>query len=69
MLAEGREILQTTARLAYKAKEVTTGWEPLISIAIEFLKSYPVCFGPLHEFFKERLTIEIDICKCVLNGS
>ncbi|MFT6295759.1 MAG: DNA-binding transcriptional LysR family regulator [Glaciecola sp.] len=68
LLAEGREILQTTARLANKAKQVATGWEPRISIAIEFLKSYPVCFGALHEFLKEHPTIEIDICECVLNG-
>jgi DNA-binding transcriptional LysR family regulator len=68
MLAEGRGILQTTARLANKAKEVATGWEPRISIAIEFHKSYPVCFGALHDFLKEHPTIEIDICECVLNG-
>jgi len=68
MLAEGREILQTTARLANKAKEVATGWEPRISIAIEFHKSYPLCFGALHEFLEEHPTIEIDICECVLNG-
>ena len=68
MLAEGREILQTTARLANKAKEVATGWEPRISIAVESLRSYPVFFGALHEFLKEHPTIEIDICECVLNG-
>ena len=68
LLAEGREILQTTARLANKAKEVATGWEPRISIAVESLQSYPVCFGALHEFLEEHPTIEIDICECVLNG-
>lgn len=68
MLAEGREILQTAARLASKAKEVATGWEPRISIAIEFHKSYSVCFGALNEFLKEHPSIEIDICECVLNG-
>jgi DNA-binding transcriptional LysR family regulator len=68
LLAEGREILQTTARLANKAKEVATGWEPRISIAIESLQSYPVFFGALQEFLKEHPTIEIDICECVLNG-
>ncbi|MFT5894616.1 MAG: DNA-binding transcriptional LysR family regulator [bacterium] len=68
ILAEGREILQTTTRLANKAKEVATGWEPHISIAVESLQSYPVFFGALHEFLKEHPTIEIDICECVLNG-
>ena len=68
ILAEGRDILQTTARLASKAKEVATGWEPRISIAIESLKSYPAFFAVLHEFLKEHSTIEIDVCEAVLNG-
>ena len=31
ILTEGREILSVTTRLANKAKEVATGWEPRIS--------------------------------------
>jgi DNA-binding transcriptional LysR family regulator len=68
LLAEGREILQTTARLANKAKEVATGWEPRISIAIESMQAYPTFFGVLHGFLKDHPTIEFDICECVLNG-
>lgn len=68
MLAEGREILQITARLANKAKEVATGWEPRISIAVESHQSYSVFFGVLQEFLQEYSTIEIDVCESVLNG-
>lgn len=68
MLEEGREILRTTARLANKAKEIATGWEPRISIAVESLQSYPVFFDVLHDFLKEHSTIEIDVCESVLNG-
>jgi DNA-binding transcriptional LysR family regulator len=68
ILEEGREILQATARLANKAKEVATGWEPHISIAVESLQSYPVFFSQLREFLEEHPTIEIDICESVLNG-
>lgn len=68
MLAEGREILQTTARLANKAKEVATGWEPRISIAVEAHQSYATFFGVLHEFLGEHPTIEVDVCESVLNG-
>lgn len=68
VLAEGREILQTTARLANKAKEVATGWEPRITIAIESLASYPTFFDALHVFLREHPSIEIDVCECVLNG-
>ncbi len=68
VLAEGREILQITARLANKAKEVATGWEPRITIAIESLVSYPRFFDALHVFLREHPSIEIDVCECVLNG-
>ena len=68
ILEEGREILQTTARLANKAKELATGWEPRISIAVESLQSYPSVFSVLQEFLEEHPTIEIDVCECVLNG-
>lgn len=68
ILLEGREILQTTMRLANKAKEVATGWEPRISIAIESLQPYPAFFGVLGEFLKIYPTIEIDVCESVLNG-
>ena len=68
VLAEGREILQITARLANKAKEVATGWEPRISIAVESHQPYPVFLSQLREFLKEHPTIEIDICEAVLNG-
>jgi len=68
LLAEGREILQTTARLANKAKEIATGWEPRISIAIESHQSYSIFFGVLHDFLIEHPTIEVDIRECVLNG-
>jgi DNA-binding transcriptional LysR family regulator len=68
ILAEGRGILQATARLANKAKEVATGWEPRISIAVESHQPYSVFFSELREFLKEHPTIEIDICESVLNG-
>lgn len=68
LLAEGREILHTTTRLAHKAKEIATGWEPRINIAVESHQSYAVFFGVLRDFLQEHPTIEIDIRECVLNG-
>ncbi len=68
VLAEGREILQTTARLAHKAKEIATGWEPRIAIGVESLLPYPEFFGVLHQFLQAHPSIEIDTCECVLNG-
>jgi DNA-binding transcriptional LysR family regulator len=68
VLAEGRDILATTVRLANKAKEVATGWEPRLSIGIESLRCYPAFFAVLNDFLLEYPSIEIDICECVLNG-
>ncbi|WP_339723381.1 LysR family transcriptional regulator [uncultured Paraglaciecola sp.] len=68
ILAEGREILQTTRRLADKAKEVATGWEPRISIGIESLQSYPDFFQVINDFLLEFPTVEFDVSECVLNG-
>lgn len=68
LLNEGREILHTTSRLAHKAKELATGWEPRISIAVESLQPYPAFFSVINEFLTEHATIEIDICESVLNG-
>jgi len=68
ILIEGRDILHTTCRLADKAKEVATGWEPRISIGIESLQSYPDFFEVINDFLQEFPTVEIDISECVLNG-
>lgn len=68
ILAEGRDILLTTRRLADKAKEVATGWEPRIIIGIESLQSYPEFFKVINDFLLEFPTVEIDVSECVLNG-
>ncbi|PCJ16981.1 MAG: LysR family transcriptional regulator [Gammaproteobacteria bacterium] len=68
MLDEGRVILNSTARLAIKAKEIATGWEPRIRIAIESLQSYPDFFRSLATFLDAHDGIEVDVSECVLNG-
>jgi DNA-binding transcriptional LysR family regulator len=68
ILVEGRDILHTACRLADKAKEVATGWEPRISIGIESLESYPDFFQVINDFLQEFPTVEVDISECVLNG-
>ena len=62
ILTEGREILSVTA------KEIATGWEARISIALESHQSYATFFTVLNEFLKEHSTIEIDVTESVLNG-
>lgn len=68
VLEEGRKILSATSRLACQAREVATGWEPRICIAVESLYPYPVFFRVLATFLEQHPSVEIDVCECVLNG-
>ena len=68
VLAEGREILKSTSRLADKAIEVATGWEPRIDLAVESLQPLEPVFDAINEFLSEHPTIELDVREVVLNG-
>lgn len=68
ILTEGRHLLLSAARLASQAKEVATGWETRIRIAVESLHNYPEFFTALATFSQEHASIELDIKECVLNG-
>ena len=68
ILVEGREILNTSARLASAAKEVATGWEARICIATESVLPYEPFFTVLKDFTEQCPSIEVDLQECVLNG-
>lgn len=68
VLEEGRKILYATTQLADKAKEVATGWEPRLRIAVESIQNYPLFFEVLAAFLEEHPSLELDICEAVLNG-
>ena len=68
ILQEGRKILLATSRLANSAKEVATGWEPKIRVAMESTLNSPVLFKVLADFLEVHESIEIDLSESVLNG-
>ena len=68
ILQEGRAILNATKLLAEKAKEVATGWEPKLRIALESTINHEVFFKILNAFLCEHESLEIDISESVLNG-
>ncbi|MFT7185254.1 MAG: DNA-binding transcriptional LysR family regulator [Pseudohongiellaceae bacterium] len=68
ILTEGRKILNSAILLAQKAKEMATGWEPLLRIAIDSTQSYTQVFQLLAEFMKDHDSLEIDIIECILSG-
>lgn len=68
VLTEGRDILNASARLADRAREVATGWEPRLRIAVESVQPPEVVFALLERFLRAHPGIEIDVCESVLNG-
>jgi DNA-binding transcriptional LysR family regulator len=68
ILDEGRIILSATAQLAQKAKELATGWEPKLRIAVESVFHYPEFFKILATFLEQHPSLEVDICETVLSG-
>lgn len=68
VLEQGRLILQASTRLARKAKEVATGWETRIRIALESIAPSHHFFEVVTAFLEEFPSIEIDVRECVLNG-
>ncbi|MBL4827920.1 MAG: LysR family transcriptional regulator [Spongiibacteraceae bacterium] len=65
---EGRKILSSTTQLAEKAKELASGWEPRLTIAIESTLNHPVFFKVLEQFLREHDSMEIDISESMLSG-
>ncbi len=68
VLEEGRKILNATELLADKAREVATGWEPRLRIAVESIQNHEVFFEVLGKFLSVHESLEVDVCECVLNG-
>lgn len=68
ILHEGRDILNATKLLAEKAKELATGWEPKLRIALESTLNQEIFFSILNSFLSEHESLEIDVFESVLNG-
>ena len=54
--------------MAAQAREVATGWEPKLRIALESTAQHSVFFAVLNQFLNEHENLEIDITESVLNG-
>ncbi len=68
VLEEGRMILGATARLADRAKEIATGWEPRLRMGVESIVDHQVFFNTLAAFHNDHPNLEIDVSETVLNG-
>jgi len=68
ILEEGRMILLAAERVADKAKELATGWEPHLSVGVEWMLDQQIFFDVLASFQNQHPDVEIDVCETVLNG-
>jgi DNA-binding transcriptional LysR family regulator len=68
LLDEGRLIIAASTRVARQAREVATGWETRIRIAVESVSPPQRFYAALTRFLAEFPSVEIDIIECVLNG-
>jgi DNA-binding transcriptional LysR family regulator len=68
ILEEGRKIMNASTALADKSREVATGWEPRLRIAVESIHNYDLFFNILEKFLGDHESLEVDVCECVLNG-
>lgn len=61
MLEEGRKILDVATSLADKAREIATGWEPRLRIAVESIHNYDLFFKALNIFLSEHESLEVNV--------
>ena len=68
VLEDGRTILGAVARLADKSREVSTGWEPRLTISVGAPCDYPSFFRAVRHFVDQYPSVELDISEHILNG-
>ena len=68
VLQDGRMILAASVRLADRAKEIATGWEPRLHIGVESNINQQVFFNVLATFQIDHPNLEVDVRETVLNG-
>lgn len=69
LLAQGREVLQATERLAVATKQTHSGWEPVFNIAIDSLLSFDFIYPLIAKFYEVQPDIEINLYEEVLGGT
>lgn len=68
LLGEGRKILEATHFLADQVRELDSGWEPRLRIALESTTEREPFFEAIKGILAEHPHLEIDIQESVLSG-
>ena len=68
ILREGQQLLDAANRLSEKVKELETGWEPRLTIAIDTLLAMQPVMDLIHEFCLQQKPVNIQLIEEVLGG-
>ena len=68
LLEEGRKILVATQILTDQARELATGWEPKLRVALESTSAKDSFFKAVTAFLDQHPNVELDVRECVLSG-
>ncbi len=68
LINEGRRLLEASSILTDQVRELSSGWEPRLRIALDSTTDSEWFFKRVAEFLKDHDGIEIDVSECVLNG-
>ncbi|HEY9134845.1 MAG TPA: LysR substrate-binding domain-containing protein [Pseudomonadales bacterium] len=69
LLEQGREILEAAQRLATTTKQVDSGWEPSLNIAIDSVLDFEFIYPLIENFYSIQPDIEINLHEEVLAGA
>jgi len=68
LLVEGRKILEASHQLSDQVKELATGWEPKLRVALESNTERRLFFEALNTLLNEHPNVEVDLQESVLSG-
>ncbi len=68
VLEEGREILNAAERLEGRVKQLESGWEPRLTIAIDTIMPYSPLFNVVREFRELDRQVDIHISEEAVGG-
>ncbi len=69
LLARGREILEAVDRLAETTRQVDSGWESRLNIAVDSIVDFAEVYPLIEEFYQLKPDIEINLYEEVLGGA
>ncbi len=69
LLEQGRELLAAAGKLAVTVKQVHSGWEPILNIAVDSVLGCERIYPVIEEFYTIQPDIEINLFEEVLGGT